>query len=269
MRKLVLLLAASVALSAAAQQRLGTNQPVLRQGPVVAPAVKLPTLSAPLKLSLPAIESVERAGPSPGPAADAVLFNGEAIRVRGRNFGSPVYGYHLALRRGDRQMPLKLNPNVAWTATTIAAYVPGVRDVARAGLGEMDGTRDAFEVVVFDSNGRATASRRVTLQRFPGPGDDFDGDGARADTTDGGFFDCDDFDGRRYFGNIEVCDLEGLDEDCDPQTYGSRDGDGDHFDDARCFNLDDAGNKTSGGNDCNDNNVTANPIRPENCPVGR
>lgn len=38
---------------------------------------------------------------------------------------------------------------------------------------------------------------------------------------------------------------------------------------ALCFNLDEKGERVSGGDDCNDTDPTANPIRPENCPPGR
>lgn len=76
-------------------------------------------------------------------------------------------------------------------------------------------------------------------------GEDCDGDGAKS-TAHGGF-DCDDTDPRRYPGNVEVADFEGLDEDCDPQTIGNRDLDGDGFIDNRVFNA-----YGARGDDCDD-----------------
>ena len=68
---------------------------------------------------------------------------------------------------------------------------------------------------------------------------DHDGDG-HASVRCGGD-DCDDRDVTRYPGRQEVCDAAGHDEDCDPTTYGPRDGDGDSENDIRCCNRDAAG----------------------------
>lgn len=86
---------------------------------------------------------------------------------------------------------------------------------------------------------------------------DADGDGRR-DAACGGD-DCDDSDPERFPGNTEICDVDGVDEDCDPATYGFRDGDGDGSPDARCCNGDNC------GLDCDDNAPGTNPSVPEVC----
>lgn len=72
---------------------------------------------------------------------------------------------------------------------------------------------------------------------------DADGDGFDSVATGGN--DCDDKDGIRYPGNIEICDVEGHDEDCDPATGGHRDMDRDGYQDAACFNWWPAGTPTN------------------------
>jgi hypothetical protein len=64
---------------------------------------------------------------------------------------------------------------------------------------------------------------------------DADGDGA--DSIACGGTDCDDSDPNRFPGNIEVCDADDHDEDCDPRTFGSKDTDGDGYIDRACVNY--------------------------------
>ncbi len=61
---------------------------------------------------------------------------------------------------------------------------------------------------------------------------DADGDGSTALACGGD--DCDDGDPNRYPGNFEVCDAMGHDEDCNPNTFGNRDNDGDGYVDMFC-----------------------------------
>ncbi len=63
---------------------------------------------------------------------------------------------------------------------------------------------------------------------------DADGDGVNSERCGGR--DCDDNDRFRYPGNVEYCDAEGHDEDCNPTTPGTRDLDRDGEDDNRCLN---------------------------------
>jgi hypothetical protein len=91
---------------------------------------------------------------------------------------------------------------------------------------------------------------------------DADGDGH--DAIDCGGDDCDDADPRRFPGNVELCDEEHLDEDCDPETYGARDVDQDGFDDATCCNVE-SDDTLRCGSDCDDSRPTVHPTAPEAC----
>ena len=71
--------------------------------------------------------------------------------------------------------------------------------------------------------------------------------------------DCDDNDGNRFPTNVEVCDSEGHDEDCDPDTFGIVDDDNDGFPSARCCNGDVC------GSDCDDVRANVNPSVSEVC----
>lgn len=90
---------------------------------------------------------------------------------------------------------------------------------------------------------------------------DVDGDG-HTDAACGGD-DCDDADERRYPGNIEVCDAEGLDEDCDPTTLGP-DADDDGAIQAGCCNVQPDASLLC-GTDCDDGNINVAPGAPEIC----
>lgn len=91
------------------------------------------------------------------------------------------------------------------------------------------------------------------------PGD-CDGDGHKAPECGG--TDCDDNDGDRWPGNPEICDAEGRDEDCNPETFaGEADGDmdGDGYISAMCCNGEDC------GDDCDDTDINVNPGASETC----
>jgi len=92
---------------------------------------------------------------------------------------------------------------------------------------------------------------------------DGDGDGA-ADAACGGT-DCDDEDPDRFPGNVEVCDEEGHDEDCDPSTVGP-DGDGDGYASSECCNVD--GDDVVCGLDCDDGREGINPGAVDTCGGG-
>lgn len=86
---------------------------------------------------------------------------------------------------------------------------------------------------------------------------DRDGDGA--DSVDCGGSDCDDMDPGRYPGNLEICDPENVDEDCDERTFGVRDLDMDDEPDASCCNGEVC------GTDCDDTRAGVNPTATEAC----
>ncbi len=86
---------------------------------------------------------------------------------------------------------------------------------------------------------------------------DEDGDGFRAASCGGD--DCDDSDAGVSPAAVEACDSEGVDEDCDPTTYGARDVDDDHYIDAGCCNG------TRCGDDCDDRQSAIHPGAGEIC----
>lgn len=69
--------------------------------------------------------------------------------------------------------------------------------------------------------------------------------------------DCDDNDPVRFGGNLEVCDLDQVDEDCDFTTFGETDEDGDGFISGVCCNK--SSTEFFCGSDCDDDNVSIFP----------
>lgn len=88
---------------------------------------------------------------------------------------------------------------------------------------------------------------------------DFDGDGDPSPTCGGS--DCADDDATRASTRTEICDTAGVDEDCDPSTFGDRDDDRDGFIDQRCCNGDRC------GDDCDDTNASAHRTATEACDL--
>lgn len=93
-------------------------------------------------------------------------------------------------------------------------------------------------------------------------GRDRDGDGHEA--VECGGDDCDDDDGSRYPGNIEACDADDRDEDCDTLTFGERDHDGDGYVSDACCNVD-ADLEFVCGTDCDDDDPAIHSGQIEVC----
>lgn len=83
-------------------------------------------------------------------------------------------------------------------------------------------------------------------------------------TTAAGGDDCDDNDRNRYYGNIEVADFDGHDEDCNPATIGNLDQDRDGYVDCRVFNWT-SHIDVNVGEDCDDGRTNVNPRSTEAC----
>ena len=88
---------------------------------------------------------------------------------------------------------------------------------------------------------------------------DFDGDGRISEECGGD--DCDDRDPNRFPGNTEVCDAAGHDEDCNPETFGFVDEDGDGVGSAACCNG------IVCGPDCDDANAAIKPGEVDGPPL--
>ncbi|HEY8432040.1 MAG TPA: putative metal-binding motif-containing protein, partial [Sandaracinaceae bacterium] len=76
--------------------------------------------------------------------------------------------------------------------------------------------------------------------------------------------DCDDTDPNRFPGNLEVCDADGHDEDCDPSTHGGVDADGDGYESSACCNPGPDGTPQCGP-DCDDARGAVHPLGTEVC----
>ena len=87
--------------------------------------------------------------------------------------------------------------------------------------------------------------------------DDVDGDGVSAIACGGE--DCDDTDPDVTPSAPEICDVGGVDEDCNPSTFGSRDADEDGAIDAACCNG------ARCGTDCDDTRGSVRPDATEAC----
>ncbi len=91
---------------------------------------------------------------------------------------------------------------------------------------------------------------------------DIDGDGHESTSCGGN--DCNDNDPTTFPGNVEVCDPDNHDEDCDPDTFGDLDADGDRAVSDQCCNVNEDGDLRC-GTDCDDTDLARHPKQPEFC----
>ncbi|MFK7990078.1 MAG: MopE-related protein [Sandaracinaceae bacterium] len=77
--------------------------------------------------------------------------------------------------------------------------------------------------------------------------------------------DCDDNDANRFPDNVEVCDAEGHDEDCDLSTFGDLDADEDGSISDTCCNPSSDGGAPTCGNDCDDARANVSGLATEAC----
>ncbi len=107
--------------------------------------------------------------------------------------------------------------------------------------------------------------RRECVSAAPDVDEDGHGDASCLDNQGESLGDdCDDLDVNRFPGNVEFCDAEHHDEDCDATTFGIVDVDADGFPSAGCCNTD-ATNTLVCGTDCDDNRANVNAFASEVC----
>lgn len=100
--------------------------------------------------------------------------------------------------------------------------------------------------------------RKECVSAAPDVDDDGHGDASCLDTSGVSLGDdCDDLDINRFPGNVEFCDAEHHDEDCDASTFGVIDVDDDGYASAGCCNTNDEGTLVCGA-DCDDNRANVN-----------
>ncbi len=109
---------------------------------------------------------------------------------------------------------------------------------------------------------------RACVSTAPDVDEDGHGDSSCLDTNGTPLGDdCNDLDGNRFPGNVEFCDAENHDEDCDSTTFGIVDVDSDGHPSAECCNLDEEASPAAFlcGTDCDDTKSNINPGVTEAC----
>ena len=157
------------------------------------------------------------------------------------------------------QPVVRLPPQVANTNLRAPLQAASLTGAQAEALQAMQSTRLAARL----TNGRPTQLGDMHVRIVaPAPtctSHDCDEDGHIAAMYGGD--DCNDNDPAAHPGNIEVGDVRGHDEDCDPTTIGTRDADGDGFIDAEIWNA--GANGGVHGTDCDDNQKLVNPMQQE------
>jgi len=167
------------------------------------------------------------------------------------SFGDKTIEKWYILTFGDRGGHSSLEP-LSWTDTEIRARLRGTpRETAD------------YTLAIHEQDERGSTGVAVSnTTHFRVEGSDKDGDGHLSVAAGGD--DCDDNDRTRYYGNPEVADFDGHDEDCDPNTIGNLDRDGDGYVDYRVFNWT-SHIDVNVGEDCDDGRTNVNPRSVEAC----
>jgi hypothetical protein len=191
----------------------------------------------------------------------SVCYPGVECGILGRNFGQHAPGQNTPTGRylsfypaGSVITDMKLTPT-AWTTSLIAFVVPATMH---------DGVR--YTVLIRDAQGKAVSNGITILIRKPvDPNVDRDADDDGEDSIAAGGSDCDDFDNNRRPGRTEVADANDHDEDCNDETFGIRDDDGDGSPDVRACNISMNGTGLDRtplwvcGSDCDDTRLAIKP----------
>jgi len=192
---------------------------------------------------------------------------GVQVQLVGLNLGSQQ-GQKVRLVRKGSPAAVELKV-VRWTDSAITVLLEA-RHKPTLFRGGTDREGEAtIGLVATGGVGWASSTVQVRVRSEPpvparaaGPIDG-DGDGHFAWETGGD--DCDDGDAARYPGAGEVCDADGLDEDCDPVTVGDRDADSDGYIDCRCTNITHRGQVTARNCDCDDQRAGVHHGLPDVC----
>jgi len=223
------------------------EEPLLRAMPVREPTQTIPSASE--------IQPVIR----------QLVAGGGRTEIVGRRFGAQQ-GSRVVLKQKTRNSIRGGGPGQKPETFPTPAIV--IRWSDREIVVSNDDGQDTYrEFYIADSSGKPLSNRtgvtndnrRINECDYVA---DADGDGTVNPRCGGD--DCDDNDPRRFPNAVEVCDADGLDEDCDPTTFGIRDTDADGFVDHRCWNRSPSGREAR-GRDCDDFQAGVHPNSPEVC----
>lgn len=217
--------------------------------------------SGPLSTHTPAPTLV----PLPSVTVEGSLYPGSRIVLRTRNAGATANGRRVKLVRVSDGKAQYLDI-VSWREGEVVATVPSQPFDGPASAGELliglCATNGGWSGIPARTAFAPNNAPRVGLRATGCANPDWDGDGA--DSPECGGTDCNDGDGRRTPGGVEICDRDNIDEDCDITTHGVRDADGDGSSDIACCNVDSSGGRIC-GDDCDDHRAGVHRTAPEVC----
>ena len=244
-----------------------TAMPMVAQQQVAKPALKPASRATPaiihktpatLSSVLPAIDSVKRAGVTPGPAAEAFSLNGEAVGCGAADLKSSGGLPWSQVRRGQALFRVSTPTSLAPRPRSAATCPAAMSCIARA-CPSVASTRSCCSTAA----GRRLPPGESELRLRTGRSSDLDRDGSTI--GDGS---SNDFDAGMSPGVIEIADRNGVDEELQC-THLRRAGPG-RRSLLRCRRVQRRHRPQEcwGSNKFDDQETTANPIRPENCAPG-